>query len=90
MEKEMRSNYNTNIQKFITSIIGLSQKLKETIPTERKRVMRQNLKKINFWMAKNKEYYKHKDNPFSDCYEGILFPFQGNKPESNQVNLFLI
>lgn len=84
-EKEMRSNFNNSIQKFLTSLIRISEKLKEVSIENRDEDLKKKVKMLNRWIRRNREaHHREKDNPFAYYYEGIMFPFENNS-DSNQI-----
>ncbi len=86
--KEARSDFKSDVRRFMSNLVNFSLYLKKSPVDERKEVARKFLNNMNGWIYRrklNQKKIKSEDHHF--LYEGILFPFS---PEGKVASTLIV
>lgn len=90
MAKEARSDFKSDVRRFMGNLVNFSLHLKRSPPQERKDAARKFLNNMNGWLYRRKlNHKKVKSTDHHFLYEGILFPFSPD-PEGNQASTLIV
>lgn len=74
--KEVRSDFKTDVRRFLSNLVNFSLYLKKTPVDQRKEAARKFLNNMNGWVYRRKLNHRKLKSEFHNyLYEGILFPF---------------